>query len=336
MRRMAIPACALALMALAAILAVLAACQNSQQVYTGKTESITLGTLAHEMNGLVYIAQDLKYFDANGLAVTVKEYDTGVGTTGALLKGEVDVAGCAEFIIVSRAFQKESLRSIAAIAKSQQEYVFGRTDRGVNSVADLKGKRVGVSRQTVAEFYLGRFLDLHGLNIHQVDLVDMKPADAPKALANGDLDAVIAWQPYAHQVEQELGTRTVAWPAQSYQLLYWNLVGTAAWTARQPELVTRLLKALVQAERYVQLHPREAQAIVQERLQYDDAYMAAIWREHQFSVTLDQSLVLAMEDEARWMIVNNLTTETQVPNFLDYIYLDGLKAVKPEAVNVVR
>ena len=43
-----------------------------------------------------------------------------------------------------------------------------------------------------------------------------------------------------------------------------------------------------------------------------------------------------MEDEARWMITNNLTTEKQVPNFLDYIYEDGLKAVKPEAVNIIR
>ena len=39
-----------------------------------------------------------------------------------------------------------------------------------------------------------------------------------------------------------------------------------------------------------------------------------------------------MEDEARWMIKNNLTTEKQVPDFMNYIYADGLKAIKPEAV----
>ena len=55
---------------------------------------------------------------------------------------------------------------------------------------------------------------------------------------------------------------------------------------------------------------------------------------HSFS--LDQSLITAMEDEARWMIKNNLTTEKQVPDFLNYIYVDGLKAVKPGAVNIIR
>jgi NitT/TauT family transport system substrate-binding protein len=42
-----------------------------------------------------------------------------------------------------------------------------------------------------------------------------------------------------------------------------------------------------------------------------------------------------MEDEARWMINNNLTAENQVPNFLDYIYMDGLETVKPGAVNMI-
>ncbi len=43
-----------------------------------------------------------------------------------------------------------------------------------------------------------------------------------------------------------------------------------------------------------------------------------------------------MEDEGRWMINNNLTPEKQIPNFLDYIFMDGLKAIKPEAVNIIR
>jgi hypothetical protein len=43
-----------------------------------------------------------------------------------------------------------------------------------------------------------------------------------------------------------------------------------------------------------------------------------------------------LEDEARWMIKNNLTREKQIPDFMNYIYVDGLKAVKPEAVSIIR
>jgi hypothetical protein len=36
------------------------------------------------------------------------------------------------------------------------------------------------------------------------------------------------------------------------------------------------------------------------------------------------------------MIENGHPSEQKVPNFLDYIYEDGLEAVKPDAVNIIR
>ena len=81
---------------------------------------------------------------------------------------------------------------------------------------------------------------------------------------------------------------------------------------------------------------REKAAIVQQQLELDGGYMETVWSQNQFSLFLDQSLILAMEDEARWMIQNRLTTQTQVPNFMDYISEDGLKSVKPQAVNILR
>ena len=75
-------------------------------------------------------------------------------------------------------------------------------------------------------------------------------------------------------------------------------------------------------------HPNEAKAIVQKKLNYTDAYMAKIWPKNEFSLTLDQSLVVAMEDEGRWMIANNLTTAKTIPDIRDHIYTKGLEGVK--------
>jgi NitT/TauT family transport system substrate-binding protein len=78
------------------------------------------------------------------------------------------------------------------------------------------------------------------------------------------------------------------------------------------------------------------QAILRKWLKFDEVFTETIWSENQFSLSLDQSLITAMEDEARWMIKNNLTREKQIPDFVNYIYVDGLKAVKPEAVKIIR
>jgi NitT/TauT family transport system substrate-binding protein len=71
-------------------------------------------------------------------------------------------------------------------------------------------------------------------------------------------------------------------------------------------------------------------------MNFDDAYLEIIWQRYQFSVSLDQSLITAMEDEARWMIKNNLTRERTIPDFAKCIYIDGLKSAKPDSVNIIR
>jgi hypothetical protein len=43
-----------------------------------------------------------------------------------------------------------------------------------------------------------------------------------------------------------------------------------------------------------------------------------------------------MNDEARWMMSNNLISRQAVPDFLYYIYVDGLKKVNLKSVNIAR
>jgi len=52
--------------------------------------------------------------------------------------------------------------------------------------------------------------------------------------------------------------------------------------------------------------------------------------------TLDQSLILALENESRWARKRGLAGKREVSRFLDYIHLYGLKAIKPEAVRILR
>ncbi|NVD75057.1 nitrate ABC transporter substrate-binding protein, partial [Duganella sp. BJB1802] len=61
----------------------------------------------------------------------------------------------------------------------------------------------------------------------------------------------------------------------------------------------------------------------------------AAWPAHHFGLELDQSLLLVLEDQSRWAIKAGLTGARAVPNFLDYIYLDGLKAVSPSEVTII-
>jgi NitT/TauT family transport system substrate-binding protein len=270
--------------------------------------------------------------------VTLRYYDSGAQAISGVLKDEVNMlAPTSEYILVRQVLHDEAIQTIGCIDKLDFTFVIGRKDYCVKDVSDLKGKRIGLVRGTATEFFLGRFLTLHGLDTKDVTLVD-RPSNSQltNAIVNGDVDAVISVSPYAEEAQTKLGGNAVSWPAQGSQMIHLLAICKDEWISAHPALVERFLKAINQAEEFIVRHRENASVIAKKKLNLTDEDLAKVWARNQFSLSLDQSLIAAMEDEVRWMIKNKLTKEKQVPDFLNYIYIDGLEAVKPEAVKIIR
>lgn len=308
---------------------------DSGTASSGTPESIIVGGPALEQSAFIYIAEDQGYFAKNGLDVIVKDdYPNGVVPISDMLNDKIDISVSAEYPIVMAVLRKEKLQMIGTLDRYQNEDIIGRRDRGIQSISDLKGKMIGIPRGTMCEFFLGRFLNLHGMDLSDVTLVNINASESVDAIVNGDLDAIIYFQPHVYAIKERLGDNGVSWPAQSNQLMFTVMACRDNWARENPETLSRFLKSIAQAENYAINHPAKAKAIVQKRLNYSDEYMATIWQDHQFSLSLDQSLLIAMNDEGRWAISNNLTGGKTLPYFQDYIYTKGLEEVKPESVNI--
>jgi NitT/TauT family transport system substrate-binding protein len=298
-------------------------------------EEITLGAPALETNALVYVAEDKGYFKKNGLNVTIKKYDSDGAAVPGMLKNETDLALASEFVVVNAIFEKGRVRTLGSIDKFENMYIIARTDKGIKKITDLRNRTIGVPQGTIADFYLGRYLNLHNMKLSDVTFINVRPDHSAEALAAGDIDAAVTWHPYLDRMSEQYGDRLVVWPIQSSQLTYWNVVSRTDWADSHQDTIERFLLSIAQASEFTTNHPQETKKIVQNELNYTDQYMKAVWPDHQFALSLDQSLVLAMEDEGRWMIDNNLTSEKTIPDFRGYIYTKGLEEVKPESVNII-
>ncbi len=315
-----------------ALLLVLTACSPGS---SPTRPTIVIGSTHNESDTLLYIADEQGFFAANGLSVTIKDYSAGAAGVEGLLKGEVSATTASEYVLVQNALKGVPISTIGIISKNYSIQLVGRSGRGIATFSDLVGKKIGVPAQTLARFQLGRFLALQGIEEDQVKIIDIDIADSVEVVLNGTVDAVQTWEPYASRIKETLGKTFVVW-AQSEQPQYKNVLVTNTLLQQYPDTARQFLKALRQAESFVALNPDKTRAIIQKRLQYDDAYMASAWPKTQCSLSLDFSLVLAMEDEARWMMSNNLTAQRTMPDFFKFIYQDALKSIKPEAVGSIR
>jgi NitT/TauT family transport system substrate-binding protein len=326
-----------AAVALLALCATLFACTRSEQKPAGPPEKVTIAFAIVPEAALAQVAKAKGYFLQEGLEVTPRLHPYGKLALEDVLAGKAEFATVAETPVMFAIMKGEKISIIATIQNySTGNAVIARKERGVLTPGDLRGKRIAATLGTASDFFLDAILTAHGISRKDVEVVNLKAEDMPDALARGTIDAVSAFSPYTALTRRKLGAGAISFQDRDIYRFTFNVVARQDFIRKNPEKVRMILRALVRAEEFVRENPAEAQKIVAGFSGIDIAIVRDIWPDTSFTVTLDQPLILALEDESRWAISSGLTVAEKVPNYLDFIYFDGLKSMKPDAVKILK
>ena len=82
-------------------------------------------------------------------------------------------------------------------------------DSPINSVAELKGKKVALNKGSNVHYLLVRALEDAGLKYGDITPVYLPPADARAAFERGSVDAWVIWDPFQSAAEKQLQARTL-------------------------------------------------------------------------------------------------------------------------------
>jgi ABC-type nitrate/sulfonate/bicarbonate transport system substrate-binding protein len=310
--------------------------QRKPEINTGRPiEKVTIGVGTAPLSLLIWIAENEGYFAKNGLDAEIIEFPSGKAAVGALIEGKVDLATITEFGFTSKSFNEKDIRVVASIAVANINSLIARKDKGIKKISDLKGKRIVTVSGTEADFFLGTFLIFNDIFIDDVEIIYKKASDIVQIVSNGEADAAMIWEPNVYKIKTNLNENCIIWSGQNGQSSYWLLNSKKDFIAENPEIVKRVLKALLQAEEFVKTNNTKAKAILMSH-DLDAQFVDDIWHKFDYTISLPQTLIIVMEDGARWKILNNLTDATEVPNYLNYIYIDALAEVKPDAVTILR
>jgi sulfonate transport system substrate-binding protein len=147
------------------------------------------------------------------------------------------------------------IKSVYVYSRPEWTALVTRKDTGIAKVADLKGKRVAVTRGTDPHIFLVRALQEAKLTEKDVKLVLLQHPDGRTALERGDVDAWAGLDPLMAAAEIESGA----------QLFYrnagantWGVLNVSESFAKDnPALVSRVLKAYEEARAFSLANPAE-------------------------------------------------------------------------------
>lgn len=305
--------------------------------FESEIHKINLGITSPDLSALIWVADKKGFFKENGLDVNIEEYIFSGGILKGIVAGELDLGTTMEVsFAMDELVDKGAIKIVSVIAKSDRTELIARKDHGIENVSDLKGRKVGVTPATNAEFFLGAFLVFNNLFLGDIEVVHLSPPDLVSSIINESIDAAITWTTNVYPIITALGDNAISWSAQCGQSSNWLLVASEHFIGKNPEAIEKFVQALVDAEGYVQANEQELYDIILSHVKITKDYLDYAKAKQEYVIELPQCIMMLIEDQTRWAIENNLTHRVAVPNYLDYLYTDALEKIKPQAMTIIR
>jgi len=318
----------------------MAGCGESQQSPVESEQTlrrVSIAVSSTPLSAPFFIAEANGYFGQQGLDVNIMDTIGGHRCLVKVLDGEAEMGTSSDYPVMKQSFERNDFVIAATFVSSENDVkLIGSKQFGVNKPADLRNKKVGTAMGSSSHYFLDRFLLFNNMSLSDVNVVHVNPEDQPAALKNGDVDALSVWEPYAYIAKNNLQEDAVIFPAGEYYRETFNLVMKKEFFSSNASTVKKMLKALDMAIEFIRQEPDKAQQILVTRLKLDNAFIDWIWKDYEFALTLDQSLLVTLENEARWALDNGVVNRSGGINFLDYVDVSILSEIDNAKISIIQ
>jgi NitT/TauT family transport system substrate-binding protein len=206
------------------------------------------------------VAIEKKWFAEAGVEVKFEWFDY-VASMDAFAAGKLDAVTMTNGdTLVTGATGAKGVMIIINDYSNGNDMVIASPD--VNSVAELKDKKIGVEVGFVSHLLLLNGLEKNGLTESDVTLVNVPTNETPQVLASGDVDAIVAWQPNSGQaLNQVPGSRAVYSSADEPGLIYDVLAVSPTSLAKRKDDWSKVIDVWYKVVDYILDPATEADAL---------------------------------------------------------------------------
>ncbi|KQU31945.1 sulfonate ABC transporter substrate-binding protein [Methylobacterium sp. Leaf94] len=195
------------------------------------------------------------------VTVTWHEFTSGLPIMEALNAGQIDVsADVADTVpIFAQAAQARIAYIAQEAASPTAQAVLVAADSPIRTVADLKGRKVAVTKGAGSHYLLLAALAAEKLPFKAISPAYLTPSDGRAALASGSVEAWVAWDPFLSAAEQQTGARVLRDGTGLSQYKRYYLAG-ADYATQRADVLALLFGKLRETGAWVKANPDAAAA----------------------------------------------------------------------------
>ncbi|OLP50335.1 aliphatic sulfonate ABC transporter substrate-binding protein [Allorhizobium taibaishanense] len=214
----------------------------------GAHAAATTFRIGWQKNGVLALAKRSgaleKRLAARGVTITWAEFSSGPPLLEALGAGALDFGPTGDVPPLFAQAARGNLLYVGTYKGAPSgSAILVRKDSPIQSLADLKGKKLAFKRGSSAHNFVVKALRKGGLTPADVKAADLSPADAGAAFKSGSIDAWAIWDPYFAVAQSDPDARVLT-TAEGIVESWSFFLGNGDFVGKNPDIITEVIDEL--------------------------------------------------------------------------------------------
>ncbi|WP_216642722.1 ABC transporter substrate-binding protein [Hydrocarboniclastica marina] len=298
----------------------------------GALEKVRLAQNASPISGITMVANQQGFMKDHGIDLEVRSFTTGRQCLETVIGGGADIATTAEAPTTAAAMANQPIAFLARTQYSDLKTLTS-ADAGIDTLADLRGKRIAFTAGTGAEVYTMKLLEKAGLTKSDVQLINLRPQDMAAALASGSIDAFNIFEPHVANARRVMGDDARLLNTSGIYAETFNIVLMQDYLESNRETVLNFMRALIEAEQWIKDNREQAISVIAEAAGMPEEDLAAIFDDYIYEVVIDDRTMDILNTHAQWRLESgNHPSGATMPDFSKVVYPGVLQEIAPARV----
>ena len=251
---------------LASLMGVAGCAKKPEQQQSTKQENTTLN-IGFQKYGILPIVKAKgeleKNLAAQGVNVKWVEFPAGPQLLEGLNVGSVVFGEAGEAPPIFAQAANPNLVYVANQPPAPTaEALIVQKDSPIQSIQDLKGKRIALNKGSNVHYLLLKLLEANNLTLKDIQPVYLPPSDARAAFEKGAVDAWVIWDPFLAAAEHQIHARVIA-NGEHLVSNHQFYLADRKFAEGHPDVLKTLVTTLNQTTDWVKTHPDDAAKLLE-------------------------------------------------------------------------
>lgn len=231
-----------------------------------KEESVTLN-IGFQKYGVLPILKERGTLETvlkqQGVNVKWVEFPAGPQLLEGLNVGSVSFGEAGEAPPIFAQAANSNLVYVANQPEAPKaEALIVQKDSNIQSVQDLKGKRIVLNKGSNVHYLLLKVLEANNLKLSDIEVVYLPPSDARAAFERGAVDAWVIWDPFFAAAEHQIGARVIA-TGENIVSNHQFYLADRKFAEANPQIIDAVVNELNLTTEWVSSHQDEAAKLLE-------------------------------------------------------------------------